>query len=59
MGIRILLSSVRCRVEHVFGEQKKRMDDETLRTIGGKRAAFWIGMRNISTKKFLKIKIIN
>jgi IS5 family transposase len=40
-------SSVRCRVEHVFGEQKKRMGDETLRTIDGKRATFWIGMRNI------------
>ncbi|MDR1269422.1 MAG: IS5/IS1182 family transposase, partial [Planctomycetaceae bacterium] len=40
-------SYVRCRIEHVFGEQKKRMGDETLRTIGGKRAAFWIGMRNL------------
>ncbi|MDR3110293.1 MAG: hypothetical protein LBU65_11520 [Planctomycetaceae bacterium] len=23
-----------CRVEHVFGMQKKRMGDETLRTVG-------------------------
>jgi hypothetical protein len=27
-------------VEHVFGEQKKRMGDETLRTIGRQRANF-------------------
>jgi hypothetical protein len=41
-------SIVRCRVEHVFGEQKKRMGDETLRTIDGQRARFWIGMRNLA-----------
>ena len=40
-------SMVRCRIEHVFGEQKKRMGNEILRTIGGERARFWIGMRNI------------
>ncbi|MDR1962627.1 MAG: transposase [Planctomycetaceae bacterium] len=40
-------SSVRCRIEHIFGAQKKRMGDETLRTIGRKKARFWIGMRNL------------
>ncbi|MDR0705758.1 MAG: IS5/IS1182 family transposase, partial [Planctomycetaceae bacterium] len=40
-------SSVRCRIEHVFGLQKKRMGDEILRTIGRKRAKYWIGMRNL------------
>jgi IS5 family transposase len=40
-------SRVRCRIEHLFGAQKKRMGDETLRTIGLKRARFWIGMRNL------------
>jgi hypothetical protein len=40
-------SSVRCRIEHIFGAQKKRMGDEILRTIGLKRARFWIGMRNL------------
>jgi IS5 family transposase len=40
-------SSVRCRVEHVFGEMKMRMGNEILRTIGFGRARFWIGMRNV------------
>ena len=40
-------SSVRCRIEHVFGEQKMRMGDEILRSIGFARARFWIGMRNL------------
>jgi IS5 family transposase len=40
-------SSVRCRVEHVFGAKKMRMGNEILRTIGLERAAFWIGMRNL------------
>jgi IS5 family transposase len=40
-------SSVRCRVEHVFGEMKMRMGNEVLRTIGFCRARFWIGMRNL------------
>ena len=40
-------SKVRCRIEHIFGEQKMRMKDETLRTIGLARAKFWIGMRNL------------
>lgn len=39
-------SSVRCRVEHVFGEQKMRMSDEIMRSIGLAQAKFWIGMRN-------------
>jgi IS5 family transposase len=42
-------SSVRCRIEHIFGAQKKRMGDEILRTIGMKRARFWIGMRNLAS----------
>jgi IS5 family transposase len=40
-------SSVRCRVEHVFGSQKMRMGDEVLRSIGFARARFWIGFRNL------------
>jgi IS5 family transposase len=40
-------SSVRCRVEHVFGAMKMRMGDEVLRSIGFARAKFWIGMRNL------------
>jgi IS5 family transposase len=40
-------SSVRCRVEHVFGAKKMRMGNEILRSIGLERAAFWIGMRNL------------
>jgi hypothetical protein len=40
-------SKVRCRIEHIFGEQKMRMKDEVLRTIGMARAKFWIGMRNL------------
>ena len=38
-------SSVRCRVEHVFGAMKSRCRDEVLRTIGFSRARFWIGIR--------------
>jgi len=40
-------SSVRCRVEHVFGSMKMRMGNEVLRSIGFARAKFWIGMRNL------------
>ena len=40
-------SSVRCRVEHVFGEMKMRMGNEVLRSIGFGRVRFWIGMRNL------------
>jgi IS5 family transposase len=40
-------SSIRCRVEHVFGSQKMRMGNEVLRSIGFARAKFWIGMRNL------------
>jgi IS5 family transposase len=40
-------SSVRCRVEHVFGAMKVRCRDEVLRSIGMARAKFWIGMRNL------------
>jgi IS5 family transposase len=40
-------SSVRCRVEHVFGAMKVRCRDEVLRSIGIARAKFWIGMRNL------------
>ena len=41
-------SKIRCRIEHVFGEMKMRMGDETLLTIGFARAKFWIGMRNLA-----------
>ena len=40
-------SKIRCRVEHLFGEMKMRMGDETLRVIGFARAKFSIGMRNL------------
>jgi IS5 family transposase len=40
-------SSVRCRIEHIFGSQKMRMGNEMLRSIGLARAKFWIGMRNL------------
>ena len=40
-------SSVRCRVEHVFGAMKMRMGKEILRSIGFARARFWIGVRNL------------
>ena len=51
-------SSVRCRIEHVFGEQKMRMKDEVLRTIGMARAKFWIGMRNLmyNMSRFVSLK---
>ena len=51
-------SSIRCRIEHVFGEQKMRMKDETLRTIGMARAKFWIGMRNLmyNMSRFVSLK---
>jgi hypothetical protein len=42
-------SKVRYRIEHVFGEQKMRMKDETLRSIGFARAKFWISMRNLGS----------
>ena len=35
-------SSVRCRVEHVFGAMKMRMGHEVLRSIGFARAKFWL-----------------
>jgi IS5 family transposase len=41
-------SRIRCRVEHIFGEQKMRMGDETLRSIGFSAARFWIGLRNLA-----------
>jgi len=51
-------SRVRCRIEHVFGEQKMRMKDEVLRTIGLARARFWIGMRNLmyNMSRFVSLK---
>jgi len=51
-------SSIRCRVEHVFGAMKVRCRDEILRTIGLGRAAFWIGMRNLvyNLGRFVSLK---
>ena len=51
-------SSVRCRVEHIFGAQKMRMGDELLRSIGFARARFWIGMRNLmyNMGRFVSLK---
>jgi len=41
-------SSIRCRVEHIFGAMKMRMGNEILRSIGFGRARFWVGMRNLT-----------
>ena len=51
-------SSVRCRVEHVFGAMKMRMGNEILRSIGFARARFWIGMRNLmyNFSRFVSLK---
>ncbi|MDR3111354.1 MAG: transposase [Planctomycetaceae bacterium] len=51
-------SKVRCRMEHIFGEQKMQMKDETLRSIGFARAKFWIGMRNLASNisRYLSLK---
>ena len=51
-------SSVRCRVEHVFGVMKSRCRDEVLRTIGLGRGRFWIGMRNVmyNRGRFVSLK---
>jgi IS5 family transposase len=51
-------SSVRCRVEHVFGAMKVRCRDEILRSIGFERARFWIGMRNLvyNLSRFVSLK---
>jgi len=35
-------SSVRCRVEHVFGSMKMRMGNEVLQSIGFARVKFWL-----------------
>jgi len=52
-------SSVRCRVEHIFGSQKMRMGNEILRSIGFARARFWIGMRNLAynLSRFVSLKL--
>jgi IS5 family transposase len=51
-------SSVRCRVEHVFGSMKMRMGNEILRSIGFARARFWIGFRNLmyNMSRFVSLK---
>jgi len=51
-------SSVRCRIEHIFGAMKVRCRDEILRTIGLERAAFWIGIRNLvyNLGRFVSLK---
>jgi IS5 family transposase len=51
-------SSVRCRVEHIFGAMKVRCRDEVLRSIGFERARFWIGMRNLAynLSRFVSLK---
>jgi IS5 family transposase len=51
-------SSVRCRVEHIFGAMKVRCRDEILRSIGFERARFWIGMRNLAYNfgRFVSLK---
>jgi IS5 family transposase len=51
-------SKVRCRVEHIFGEMKMRMENEVLRSIGFGRARFWIGLRNLmyNMSRFVSLK---
>jgi len=51
-------SKVGCRDEHIFGMMKVRCRDEILRSIGLKRAAFWIGIRNLvyNVGRFVGIK---
>ena len=51
-------SSVRCRVEHVFGAMRMRMGNEILRSIGLARARFWIGMSNLmyNMSRFVSLK---
>ncbi|GHT44568.1 hypothetical protein FACS189454_02370 [Planctomycetales bacterium] len=53
-----LKSKVRCRIEHVFGEQKMRIGNEVLRSIGFARAKFWIGVRNLNSNisRYLTLK---
>jgi len=51
-------SSIRCRVEHVFGAMRMRMGNEILRSIGFGRARFWIGFRNLmyNMSRFVSLK---
>jgi IS5 family transposase len=43
-----LLARIRCRVEHVFGVQGKRMGNKVLRGVGIVRAWTTIGLRNLA-----------
>jgi len=52
-------SRVRCRVEHVFGWQKSRMGNEVLRSIGGVKAEFWIGIRNWCNNICRSVKLLD
>lgn len=47
MGLK-LRSSVRARVEHVFGSQHTSMGGKLVRTIGIARANLKIGMQNLA-----------
>ena len=40
-------SSVRCRVEHVFGSMTNEMPERHMRCIGMARARTWVGLRNL------------
>ncbi|MDR1493421.1 MAG: transposase [Planctomycetaceae bacterium] len=44
-------SKVRCRAERIFGAMKRRVGNETLRTIGIARAKFQMGLRNLTYNK--------
>lgn len=45
-------SSVRCRVEHVFGYFVTSMSGKRLRCIGMRRARFWVGLTNLLYNMF-------
>lgn len=45
--INTLKSTVRCRVEHIFGFQANSLGSDRIRTIGIERAGFQIGLSNL------------
>lgn len=47
-----LKSKARCRIEHIFGFQANSMGADWIRTIGKERAAFQIGLSNLTYNLF-------
>lgn len=45
-------SKIRCRVEHIFGFFATSMKGKNLRSIGIKRAKFWVGLTNLIYNMF-------